>query len=258
MPETGVTIYQPSHNDLDSLKESFVRMASENKSYIKILEEMCNEIKKNKQNSALMRYAFGMRDNFLSEIYKKYFGVDAAFCIFNNNDRKLWSNKFSIPPDDFKKTNLSEDTRQNGFYSYEEFVNLDEINVFKVGKVTGLTTGKMVSTYSSVSIDLRDKSIKYAKNYMKTPLVKEINKMRQQCYPTVWFDRQLIFAFRPGDFVSRDSKASIVNKEGKALGILHAVWITENSNYAIAFPYFAIFEALNVTDQVQLQVTNES
>ena len=49
----GVIIYQPSHKDLDSLKESFVRMASENKSVHKFSEEMCNNIEEDKQNSAM-------------------------------------------------------------------------------------------------------------------------------------------------------------------------------------------------------------
>ena len=95
-------------------------------------------------------------------------------------------------------------------------------------------------------------------SYMNTPLVEEINGMRQQCYPTVWFDRQLIFAFKPGDFVPGDSGASVVNQEGKALGILHAAWITENSSYAIAPPYFAAFEALNVADMsIQIGVDHK-
>jgi hypothetical protein len=43
----------------------------------------------------------------------------------------------------------------------------------------------------------------------------------------LWLDRQLIFVFRPGDFVPGDSGASVVNQERKALGILYAAWITE-------------------------------
>ncbi|PKC72159.1 hypothetical protein RhiirA1_438444 [Rhizophagus irregularis] len=53
--------------------------------------------------------------------------------------------------------------------------------------------------------------------YMKTPLIREVNKKRHQCYPTVWFDRQLAFAF---DFEPGDSG-----------GFLHAAiaaWITEH------------------------------
>ncbi|CAI2177988.1 847_t:CDS:2 [Funneliformis geosporum] len=264
----GVIIYQPSHKDLDNLKESFVEMARVNKTYIKISEEMCNKIEEDKKISALACYERGIRDNFFSKIHEKYFGIDAAFCISSNINRKLCPNKFSISPEDFKKEQLSEDTCLNDFYEFEEFDDVFDIDVFKVGKATGLTFGKLVPIYSAVSIDLRNNNIEYAKKqgeihpysndvdkgifigYMKTPLVEKINVMRQQCYPTVWFDRQLIFEFKPGDFVPGDSGASVVNKEGKALGILHAAWITENSSYAIASPYFAVFEALDVVKHV--------
>ncbi|CAG8645819.1 1236_t:CDS:1 [Paraglomus brasilianum] len=260
----GVIIYQPSHKDLDNSKKAFVEMARVNQTYMKISEEMCNKIEEDKKKSALACYERGIRDNFFSKIHKKYFGIDAAFCISSNINRTLLCpNKFSISPKDFKKEKLSEDTYLNDFYEFEEFDDVVDIDVFKVGKATGLTFGKLVPIYSAVSIDLRNKNIEYAKKqgeipsysnvdkrifigYMKTPLVEKINEMRQQCYPTVWFDRQLIFKFKPGDFVPGDSGASVVNKEGKALGILHAAWITENSSYAIASPYFAVFEALDV------------
>ena len=63
----------------------------------------------------------------------------------------------------------------------------------------------------------------------------------------MWFDRQLIFAFKPGDFALGDSGASVANQEGKALGILHAKWTTSYQTYGIASPYFAVLEALNVS-----------
>ncbi|PKY60969.1 hypothetical protein RhiirA4_485341 [Rhizophagus irregularis] len=53
---------------------------------------------------------------------------------------------------------------------------------------------------------------------MKSPLIQEIDKKRQKCYPTVWFDRQLVFKFNYGDFEPGDSGASVVGKNGKALG----------------------------------------
>ncbi|RGB28765.1 hypothetical protein C1646_672972 [Rhizophagus diaphanus] len=209
----GVIIYQPSHKDLDNLKESFVEMARVNKTYIKISEEMCNKIEEDKKKSALACYERGIRGNFFSKIHEKYFGIDAAFYIFSNINRTLYPNKFSISPEDFKKEKLPEDIYLNDFYEFKKFDDVVDIDVFK------------------------------------TRLVEKINEMRQQCYPTVWFDRQLIFEFKPGNFVPGDSGASVVNKEGKALGILHAAWITENSNYTIASPYFAVFEALDVVKE---------
>jgi hypothetical protein len=262
------TIYQPSHEDLDNLKESFAAMARENKTFTKMSEEMNVKIEEDKGKSALACYERGIRNNFFSKIHKKCFGIDAAFCISSNNDRTLCPNKFSVFPEDFKKVELSKDTCLNGFYSYEEFVDVDDIDVFKVGKATGLTLGKLLPIDAAISIDLTNESIKFANEqdeippysdndykeifigYMKSPLIQEINKKRQKCYPTVWFDRQLVFVFKYEGFEPGDSGASVVDKKGKALGILHAAWMTEQFRYAIASPYFAVFEALDVVDSM--------
>ena len=235
-------------------------MANNDKTYKEISEMVCSKIEENRQNSALACYERGMRRNFPSKALQKDFGVDVAFCIFTSKNRTLCSSEFSVYPEDFKKAKLSENTCLNGFYKYEEFDNIDEIEVFKVGRETGLSCGKLVPVITSVSIDLTNESIKSAESfgeipqtssttdkgcfigYMKSPIYEN----RQKCYPTVWFDRQLVFYFRPGDFECGDSGASVVDQKGKALGILHSSWLTAFHRYAIASPYFAVFEALNV------------
>ncbi|PKC09686.1 hypothetical protein RhiirA5_356431 [Rhizophagus irregularis] len=83
---------------------------------------------------------------------------------------------------------------------------------------------------------------------MKSPLIQEIDKKCQKCYPTVWFDQQLVFKFNCEDFEPEDSGASVADKKGRALGILHAAWVTENFRYAIASLYFAVFETLDVVE----------
>ncbi|CAG8645271.1 3152_t:CDS:2 [Ambispora gerdemannii] len=259
----GVMIHQPSHEDLDELKQSFVDLANKDKEYKEISEVMCNKIKKTKQNSILACYKRGMRSNFFSQVHQKDFGIDTAFCISTNKNRTLCPNKFSVSPDYFKKTKLPENICLNGFYTYKDFDDIDEFGVFKVGRKTGLTCGKLVPISVAVSIDLTNESIKFAKTqaatpqtppnteftdkkyfigYMKLPLFEN----RQKCYPAVWFDRQLVFYFITGDFKPGDSGASVVDQKGKALGILHASWMTKHNRYAIASPYFAVFEALDV------------
>jgi hypothetical protein len=261
-PGTGVIIYQPSHKDIDERKQLFIDLANDDKKYKESSEMNCSTIEENRQNSALACYERGMRRNFPSKALQKDFGVDVAFCIFTSKNRTLCSSEFSVYPEVFKKAKLSENTCLNGFYKYEEFDNIDEIEVFKVGRETGLSCGKLVPVFTSVSIDLTNKSIKSAESfgeipqtsstkftdkeyfigYMKSPIYEN----RQKCYPTVWFDRQLVFHFRPGDFECGDSGASVVDQKGKALGILHSSWLTAFHRYAIASPYFAVFEALNV------------
>ncbi|CAG8518905.1 356_t:CDS:2 [Paraglomus brasilianum] len=242
----GVIIHQPSHKDLDNLIQKFDELGYANPAFKKILEDphnisMINEVR---QNSALACYERGMRRNFFSKVHQKNFGVDTAFCISKNSNRTLCPNKFAIPKDLFEKANLPEDT---------------------LGRATGLTLGKLVPIDSAISIDLTNESIKFAEEqggqgqiplrnnndligYMKSPLIQEIDKKCQKCYPTVWFDRQLIFKFNYEDFRPGDSGASVMDKGGKALGILHALWITDNFRYAIASPYFAVFEALDVVE----------
>jgi hypothetical protein len=266
----GVIIHQPSHKDLDNLIRSFVGMARKDPAFKEISADVINKINNNRQNSALACYERGMRRNFFSKIHKKNFGIDAAFCIFKNSNRTLCPNKFTIFQECFEKANIPGNTRLNGFYTYEEFNNVDEFDVFKVGRATGLTLGKLLPIDAAISIDLTNESIKFAKKqdkipphsnndykeilfieYMKSPLIQEINKKRQKCYHlTVWFDRQLVFGFKYGDFELGDSGASVVDEKGKALGILHAAWVTENFRYAIASPYFAVFEALDVVESL--------
>ncbi|UZO12297.1 uncharacterized protein OCT59_003841 [Rhizophagus irregularis] len=101
-----------------------------------------------------------------SRVHKKNFGIDAAFCIFENSNQAQ-EEQGQIPP------------HNNNDYK-EIFIG-----------------------------------------YMKSPLIQEIDKKRQKCYPTVWFDRQLVFKFNYGDFEPGDSGTSVVGKNGKALGILH-------------------------------------
>ncbi|RHZ76413.1 hypothetical protein Glove_198g59 [Diversispora epigaea] len=263
---TNVIIHQPSHEDLDEQKQLFLFMTENEEALEKNIYNMFNKIR---QCSALACYDRGMQKNFFSKVHQKDFGIDVAFCIFTYKNRTLClNNQFAVSPDYFKEVNLPENGGcLNGYYTYEMFDEIDgEIEVFKVGKTTGLSCGKMVPITAAISIDLSNKSIKFAKGedqgeippssnitkkkcfigYMKTPLIQELYKIRQQCYPTVWFDRQLVFYFRYEDFKPGDSGASVLDVKGKALGILHSKWLTAEFSYVIASPYFAVLEALNV------------
>jgi hypothetical protein len=81
---------------------------------------------------------------------------------------------------------------------------------------------------------------------MKSQLIDEIRGKRRLCFPIKWFDRQLLFHIRDGDFRCGDSGSSLLNKNGYALGLLHAMWRTDGGVYGIASPYFAIMEALKI------------
>jgi hypothetical protein len=81
---------------------------------------------------------------------------------------------------------------------------------------------------------------------MKSQLIDEIRGKRRLCFPIKWFDRQLLFHIRDGDFRCGDSGSSLLNKNGYALGLLHAMWRTDCGVYGIASPYFAIMEALKI------------
>ncbi|CAG8580463.1 5319_t:CDS:2, partial [Racocetra fulgida] len=147
------------------------------------------------KDSKIAFYKDGICKNFTSKIYRKDFGVDAAFYIFANNNRTLYPNKFSISPEYFKKANLPENT---------------------LGKTTGLTHGKLVPIINVISIGISNESIEFGKKQRKISSYSNITGKKS------------------------------VDREGKALGILHAAWLTEHSRYAIASPYFAVFEALNI------------
>ncbi|PKB95662.1 hypothetical protein RhiirA5_367983, partial [Rhizophagus irregularis] len=100
----------------------------------------------------------------------KHTGIDTAYCTFTNTNRTLCPNKCSVLPEEFKKVNLPGNTCINCFYKCAEFDNdIDDCNIFKVGRATGLTLGNLLPIGVAVSIDLTNKSIKYAKEQDKMP-----------------------------------------------------------------------------------------
>ncbi|RGB31725.1 hypothetical protein C1646_763704 [Rhizophagus diaphanus] len=270
----GVTVYQPSYKDLFEPKRKLDELCKLSKepginkddyeSIMYDIEHEENKLKRAKEkNSTLATYVEGMRKNFYSKIRKNRFGVDAGFCLFNNENRTLCPNKFSVPSTDFS-------TCLEGTYDLNDINNLKNLNpkteIFKVGRTTGLTFGYLFPASQTIACSLTVESIKISKKfemeknipfydnleqktfigYMKSHVDSEICQKRKKCFPVEWFDRQLAFLFKPGEFECGDSGASVVDKKGKALGILHAKLKTPNQTFAIASPYFAIIEALDV------------
>lgn len=213
-----------------------------------------------------------MRENYFSTLDNCYYGIDAAFCTFTNENRTLNPTRFSIDDSHFETVNIPADTCLKGIYTKDELRNIDNIKVFKVGRTTGISAGKLIPGSSTVAIEMRDVSIKFANEvvdkeseiqipkplsftiehcdhfigYMKSPLIDEIRGKRRLCFPIKWFDRQLLFHIRNGDFRVGDSGSSLLDKNGYALGLLHAMWQTDGGVYGIASPYFAIMEALKL------------
>jgi hypothetical protein len=273
--EKKVTIYQPSYNDLLEPKkklEELLELSKESEDgegdeYMNEINEMMGKLNiAESRNSTFATYVKGMRRNFLSEVDNKIYGIDAGFCVFDNENRKLSSKSFPIPSKYFKNAGLS--TFLEGTYTFCELKNFDYNNkVFKVGRTTGLTLGRLLPTDQAIACGLTNKSIKNAKKlamekhipcynnedqgifigYMKSRVDSEICQRRKKCYPIKWFDRQLAFQFESGEFECGDSGASIIDEKGKALGILHAKLKTPNQTFGIASPYFAILEALDVS-----------
>ncbi|PKY53825.1 hypothetical protein RhiirA4_499668 [Rhizophagus irregularis] len=290
-PRKTITIYQPSYNDLfeprrrlRELQELSKLGGNEHMDNINKMQENLNIAES--QNSKLATYVKGIRKNFHSKIDNKKYGIDAGFCVFDNKNRKLYSKNFSVPSSYFENAGLS--TCLKGTYTSCELNELKNFNynknrVFKVGRTTGLTLGQLLPTDQAIACNLTIESIKSSKKlemekhipcynnadqkifigYMKSQLDSEIRQKRKKCYPIEWFDRQLVFKFKSGDFDYGDSGASIIDETGKALGILHAKWITPYQTYGIASPYFAILEALDVSihlssDPVTPTVTSSS
>ncbi|PKC66201.1 hypothetical protein RhiirA1_460048 [Rhizophagus irregularis] len=274
-PEEKITIYQPSYNDLFEPKKKLEELLDlskesedgEGNEYIDEINEMMRKLNlAESRNSTLATYVKGMRENFVSMVDNKKYGIDAGFCVFDNENRKLSSKNFPIPSNYFKNAGLS--NCLEGTYTYCELKNFDYNNkVFKVGRTTGLTLGQLLPTDQAIACSLTNESIKNAKNlemekhiqcynnadqkifvgYMKSRLDSEICQKRKKCYPVKWFDRQLAFQFEFGEFECGDSGASVLDKQGKALGILHARLRIPNQTFGIASPYFTILEALDVS-----------
>ncbi|PKK40852.1 hypothetical protein RhiirC2_805253, partial [Rhizophagus irregularis] len=128
------------------------------------ITEMTKKLKlAESRDSTLATYVKGMRKNFYSKIHKKEFGVDAGFCVFDNENRKLYSKNFSIPSSYFENARLS--TCLEGTYTYCELKNFNynKNRVFKIGRTTGLTLGQLLPTDQAIACNLTNESIKNAK-----------------------------------------------------------------------------------------------
>ncbi|RGB42644.1 hypothetical protein C1646_750687 [Rhizophagus diaphanus] len=89
----------------------------------------------------------------------KHTDIDAAYCTFTKTNRTLCPNKCSVLPEEFKKQTFLE-------HLYKLIMTL-MIEIFKVGRATGLTLGKLLPIGVSVSINLTNESIKFAKEQDK-------------------------------------------------------------------------------------------
>ncbi|RIA98943.1 hypothetical protein C1645_731287 [Glomus cerebriforme] len=264
-------ICQPSCEDLLDAStrrlEKYLTKKDEYNDKIEMLKREIDLVKERDPTLALYNigiYEFGMRKNYYSERHKKLYGIDAAYGIFNNENRSLHSRKFPIFSEDFKKARLSSNFSLTGIYNHDDLKSFDDSNrVVKIGRTTGLTMGKWIPGYTTVATEITSESIKRAKQsgkkvpynndrqeffigYMKSQLDSNIIDGRKKCFPVIWFDRQLAFAFKTKEFDYGDSGASILDERGKALGMLHAKFETNYFSYGIASPYFAILEALNL------------
>ncbi|RUS12648.1 hypothetical protein BC937DRAFT_87311, partial [Endogone sp. FLAS-F59071] len=127
-----------------------------------------------------------------------------------------------------------------------------------VSVVRSLTDNSITeaSIAEQIRIQLKQRVNQYSPNeralflgYMKSAL-KDIPDQRQIYFPHIWFDRQLAVRFQIGDVIKGDSGATIVDENGKALGMLHANWSSSYYEYAIVSPYFAVCEALGVSIEI--------
>ncbi|CAG8620507.1 3544_t:CDS:2, partial [Diversispora eburnea] len=219
--EKGNIIYQPSHDNLDERKQEFIGMALDDERYKEDSERMYCRIEENRQNSKLARYDCLIQNNFFSITHQKSFGVDVAFCILTNKSRTLCPDKFSVLSECFKKVKLPENTCLNSFYTYKDFDDIDELEVFKVESETGLSCGKLVPVSTAVSIDLTNESIKFAER-------ESLGEIPQIPSSIEFTDKEYFIGYmKSGDFECGDSKASVVNQKGKALDILHLLWMTK-------------------------------
>ncbi|RIA91632.1 hypothetical protein C1645_736967 [Glomus cerebriforme] len=264
-------ICQPSSEDLlDASTRRLKTYLTEKDEYEHEIENLKREINYIKERDPTLAiynigtYEFGMRKNYFSEKHKKLYGIDAAYGVFNSENRSLHSRKFSIFSEYFKKAGLYSNFSLTGIYNHDELKSFDDSNrVVKIGRTTGLTLGKLVPCYTTVAIELKSECIEHAKkigdkvpyksdrqeffiSYMKSQLDSNIIDKRKKCFPVIWFDRQLAFVFKSKEFDYGDSGASVLDERGKAFGMLHAKFETNYFSYGIASPYFAILEALNL------------
>ncbi|RHZ81382.1 hypothetical protein Glove_120g180 [Diversispora epigaea] len=90
-------LFMPSHTDIDKRLKKHEFSVTKKKSYQELSAKVEIEINKENQNSLLVCYERGRRNNFHSIVHRKDFGVDAAFCMLTNTNRTSSKKILSLP-----------------------------------------------------------------------------------------------------------------------------------------------------------------
>ncbi|CAB4413213.1 unnamed protein product [Rhizophagus irregularis] len=144
----------------------------------------------------------------------------------------------------------------SSFQAYQENVKLGSSIGIIESQGTAGTLSAVVSDKNLERIDLDDLKQSFGRIASEAEAYREISEKmchvidgHRQNSALARYERDSPYSNNVMEALNLETQEQVaVVKKGKALGILHAAWMTDNYRYAITSPYFAVFEALNVVE----------
>jgi len=204
--------------------------------------------KQNRKKTELGIFIKGKRGNY--KINKKSYGVDAAIALVNNPDKKryIYSKDFAIPDTIFKNRSL-EPIKISGIKDVSLII-ASEL-VFKVGRTTGLTKGRIDDSDSLTSIfDGNFRIYKQQSPILGEVLMEKIELEGKNIFPSIRLDRQILVRHANDETFMKNGDSGCIwfDQEGKTIALGHSILRINNLNrdYSIGTPINAVLEALEI------------
>lgn len=253
-------VRQPAYKDYEEVtyreiegEKCLLKRAQRDKKYeetkkrTKRIEKLENKLERRKEKKTeFAKFVNGIRDNY--KIDNKLYGVDAAIALVDDPDKKLSINPkdVAIPESEFKVQSL-----KPIMLSGIRDVNLIETSdcVFKVGRATGLTKGRIDETLTTI-LDGDFRIYEQQLPIFRDVFIEKIEIEGRILFPPIRLDRQiLVKRADDGMFMQKgDSGCVWFDQEGKIIALGHGTLHVNNLNsvYGIGSPINAVLESLGV------------
>lgn len=207
-----------------------------------------------KKDTKFARYIEGKRDNFIVD--RSSYGVDAAIAslelIDNNRKRYIRPKEFVIPNSAFEEFSLTVPFQLSGIIKDINAFDTSK-SIFKVGRTTGLTKGRIPDLIGISFNSMEDLCIyKHQLLILGGVQMEEVNdsesKTSKTIFRPIWLNRQIVVLQKgSGSFMDKgDSGCIWFDQDGMIIALGHGVFTNSNSVYAVGSPINAVLKALNV------------
>ncbi len=217
---------------------------------IKFIEEDLEHAKN--LDIQLAIFTKGMRGNH--NINGVSYGVDAAIAKIKKNGNKyvrnLIPNNFAVRTSTFETTTLKLPKCLSGKKG-KDVNDLENINIFKVGRTTGLTEGNI----KEVPMTIICKFLSHQVGTFHSIIMEAVKAQNEEIFPSVRLDRQILVRSKKGLFMDEgDSGCVWFDRDGTVLALGHGTLCIGGIDYAVGSPINAVLSALSSPEIPNLEL----